>query len=341
MSGFKPMKNDFWDLVIFIIRELINLSSSMEVISHIQSIPEGQKTILTLGMFDGVHKGHQEIIQYLNGLSRHHNEKSCLLTFWPHPRLVLHQDFDLKLLTLHEEKIKLLEHFDLDLLYVQPFDLNFSRMSSIEFVRDFLVRKLHVHTLIIGHDHRFGRNREGDFELLQELAELYKFKVIQLDAIFENNLPISSTKIRSALIEGNLTYANEALGYCYSITGKVIHGDGIGRKLGFPTVNLEISKLKLLPKDGVYGVQLFLKGEQFYGLLNIGFRPTINQPEHRVEVYILDFDGDLYDEEIEIQLLTRIRDERKFENKDKLSDQIKKDELYFRNYIQSHGNQNL
>lgn len=305
----------------------------MEVISHIESIPENQRTVLTLGMFDGVHKGHQKIIQYLNSIGHQSDVKSCLLTFWPHPRLVLHQDFDLKLLTLHEEKIKLLEKFNLDLLYVQPFDHDFSRLSSIEFVRDFLVAKLKVKTLIIGYDHRFGRNREGSFELLEELSELYEFNVLQLEAIFEGDVPISSTKIRNALLEGNLDYANNALGYNYGITGTVIHGDGIGKTLGFPTINLSVDKLKLLPKDGVYGVQLWLNDQKYFGLMNIGYRPTINDEQHRIEVFILDFEGDLYDQEIQIELLTRIRDEQKFEGKDQLVAQIRKDETQFRAFI--------
>ena len=307
----------------------------MEVISHIQSLPKNQKTILTLGMFDGVHKGHQKIIQYLNEIAHQQDQKSCLLTFWPHPRLVLHQDFDLKLLTLHEEKIRLLEEFDLDLLYVQPFDIDFSSLSAVEFVRDFLVKQLHVHTLIIGYDHRFGRKREGNFELLEELAALYQFKVIRLEAIFENKVPISSTKIRNALLEGNITYANEALGYLYRITGNVIHGDGIGKTLGFPTINLDVPESKLLPKDGVYGVQLRLNKQKYFGLLNIGYRPTINSSQHRVEVYILDFEGNLYDEEIQIEVLIRIRDEKKFENKNQLVTQINLDETYFRNLMEA------
>ena len=305
----------------------------MDVIPHIQTIPENQRTILTLGMFDGVHKGHQKIIRYLNEITKDTNAKSCLLTFWPHPRLVLHQDYDLKLLTLHDEKIRLLERFNLDLLYVQPFDHDFSRMSSIEFVRDFLVGQLNVHTLIIGYDHRFGRNREGSFELLEELSDLYQFNVVQLEAILEGDRPISSTKIRNALLEGNLTYANDALGYAYSIRGKVIHGDGIGKTLGFPTINLEVDKLKLLPKDGVYGVQLEIDHKNYYGLMNIGFRPTIDNIQHRVEVFILDFSGDLYEEEIRVELISRIRDERKFESKNHLVAQIKKDEAEFRDTI--------
>lgn len=308
----------------------------MNVLRNISEIKQNQKTILTLGMFDGVHRGHQQIIHLLNDLAKKENDQSCLLTFSPHPRLVLQKDSDLKLLTLDDEKIALLEDFGLDALFIQTFDFEFSRKSSIEFVRDYLVNKLHVNVLVIGHDHHFGRNREGNFEHLQELAELYGFEVIQLEAIIENRKPISSTKIRNALIEGDVAYANDALGYNYRISGKVVHGDGIGKSLGFPTVNLAIPKLKLLPKDGVYGVGLTLNDKKHYGLLNIGHRPTVNGKEHRVEVYILDFEGDLYNKEITIELLYRIRDEKKFENKQSLVEQIQKDEIKFRDFLQHY-----
>lgn len=308
----------------------------MELITDIESFPENQKSILTLGMFDGVHKGHQQIIHYLNNMVKNPDEKSCLLTFWPHPRYVLSQDEDLKLLTLPEEKLNLLSKFDLDLLYVQDFDQAFANLTALEFVRDFLVKKLKIKALVIGYDHRFGKNREGNFELLQKLSKEYDFELIRLEAIFENNIPISSTKIRNALCNGNLSYANEALGYDYRITGEVIQGDGIGRTLGFPTINLKVNPLKLLPKDGVYGVRLKLNEKISHGLLNIGFRPTLNKSQHRIEVYILDFEGDLYHHDIDVELLTRIRDEQKFADKTQLIDQIKKDEVFFRKFIDHH-----
>lgn len=305
----------------------------MRILNNIEELQDSQKTILTLGMFDGVHKGHQQIIAYLNQLAEEKNDQSCLLTFSPHPRLVLQKDSDLKMLTMQEEKIALLEKFGLDLLFVQPFDFAFSRNSSLEFVRDFLVNKLHVDILVIGHDHHFGRNREGNFDQLQELAELYNFEVIQLEAIIENEKPISSTKIRNALLDGDLAYANEALGYNYQIQGKVVHGDGIGKTLGFPTVNLSVPDLKLIPKDGVYGVEVELGNQSFFGLLNIGNRPTVDGTQHRVEVFILDFDGDLYDKMLTVKLLTRIRDEQKFENKEALVTQIRNDETAFRTFL--------
>lgn len=305
----------------------------MEVLKNIDKIGAGQKTILTLGMFDGVHKGHQKIIQYLNTLAQETGSKSCLLTFSPHPRLVLQKDTDLKLLTLEDEKIDLLERFGLDILYVQPFDFDFSRKTSVEFVRDFLVNKLNVSTLIIGHDHQFGRNREGNFEQLQELADLYDFQVIQLEAIIANEKPISSTKVRNALLDGDIIYANQALGYNYRIQGKVIHGDGIGKTLGFPTINLAVPEIKLLPKKGVYGVSLQIDGINCFGLLNIGNRPTFEGEDNRVEVWILDFEGDLYNAYIQLDILTRIRDEQKFNDKTELIAQIQKDEQIFRTFL--------
>lgn len=305
----------------------------MKIIKHIESVPENHKTIMTLGMFDGVHKGHQEIIRYLNKKVSNSNEKSCLLTFWPHPRFALNQDNDLKLLTLPKEKLDLLSEFNLDILYIQDFNQEFSGLTAIEFVEDFIIKKLNVKTLIIGHDHRFGKNREGNFDLLNDLSKLYGFELIRLEAIFKNDIPISSTKIRNALRNGNLSYANEALGYFYRINGQVILGDGIGKTLGFPTINLNVNPLKLLPKDGVYGVKLILNHKTYHGLLNIGTRPTLNKTEHRIEVYILDFEDDLYNKDVQIELKIRIRDEQKFENKEELIHQIKNDEIFFRNYL--------
>ena len=306
----------------------------MQIITDLSQLPDNQKTILTIGMFDGVHRGHQQIIQFLNQLANNTSLQSCLLTFWPHPRMVLQQDSDLALLTTQEEKVQLLEQFGLNNLYIQNFDIEFSRLSSTAFVRDFLVKKLNLNTLVIGHDHHFGRNREGNFDALQELSDLYGFSVMQLEAIQENSLPISSTKIRNALHNGDLAYTNEALGYEYLITGKVEYGDGIGKTLGFPTINLNIEANKLLPKDGVYGVGIELNKVKHYGLLNIGYRPTFNGNSHRAEVYILDYNNDLYGQKVQLHLMVRIRDESSFDSRENLVQQINIDEQNFRNYLE-------
>ncbi|MDO5656302.1 MAG: bifunctional riboflavin kinase/FAD synthetase [Flavobacteriaceae bacterium] len=308
----------------------------MEVLTQQYAAFNSEKTALTIGMFDGVHRGHQQIIEQLNIYAERHNQRSCLFTFWPHPRLVLQKDTALKLLNTKDEKMQLLQGFGLDSIYFQDFTTDFSKLNSEEFVRDFLVNKLNVGSLVIGHDHQFGKNRQGDFSSLKALSKKYGFEVFQLDAITEKSLPISSTKIRNALTQGDLSYSNEALGYAYMISGEVVTGDGIGRTLGFPTVNLQVSTLKLLPKDGVYGVTLNWEEKLYFGLLNIGNRPTFNGSEHRIEIYVLDFEGDLYNEMLQIHLLIRLRDEMRFVDKQQLVAQIKKDEQIFRDYLKSN-----
>ncbi|MGP2570294.1 bifunctional riboflavin kinase/FAD synthetase [Ornithobacterium rhinotracheale] len=303
----------------------------MKIVEGIQPIAESEKLVLTIGMFDGVHKGHQSIINQLNKRAKAVNGHSALLTLNPHPRHVLQSDSDFKLLSPIDEKIQLLKKYNLDYLIIQPFDFEFSRTSSLDFVRESLVKQLNIHTLIIGHDHQFGRNRAGDFHQLQELSSLYNFELSQLKAIKENENPISSTKVRNALAEGNIAYATQALGRSYSLEGKVIHGDKIGRTLGFPTVNLAINDKKLIPKNGVYGVNVWIDGQKFQGLMNVGIRPTIEGKNQRIEVFIFDFEDNLYEKTLKVEILNRIRDEQKFDSLEDLKDQIAKDVLFFKN----------
>ena len=305
----------------------------MKVLSSIKAAHNDLPTVTTMGMFDGVHRGHQKIITQLKDIAAEKHLKTCLFTFWPHPRMVLQETCDLRLLTTPEEKKALLEKTGLDMLYIQKFDPAFASIDSEKFVKNFLIEKLNTSTLVIGHDHHFGKNREGDFESLLALSTKYNFKVIQQQAVDEGEKPISSTRIRKALAQGDLEYANKALGYYYLITGIVVHGDKIGRTMGYPTVNLKVDPLKLLPKDGVYGVRLKINGNCHYGLLNIGNRPTFAGNEKRVEVYILDFQSNLYEKEIQVELLMRIRDEFKFAGKEALSTQIAKDEQQFRRFL--------
>ncbi|MGV4529065.1 bifunctional riboflavin kinase/FAD synthetase [Ornithobacterium rhinotracheale] len=303
----------------------------MKIVEGIQPIAESEKLVLTIGMFDGVHKGHQSIINQLNKRAKAVNGHSALLTLNPHPRHVLQSDSDFKLLSPIDEKIQLLKKYNLDYLIIQPFDFEFSRTSSLDFVRESLVKQLNIHTLIIGHDHQFGRNRAGDFHQLQELSLLYNFELSQLKAIKENENPISSTMVRNALAEGNIAYATQALGRSYSLEGKVIHGDKIGRTLGFPTVNLSINDEKLIPKNGVYGVNVWIDGQKFQGLMNVGIRPTIEGKNQRIEVFIFDFEDNLYEKTLKVEILNRIRDEQKFDSLEDLKDQIAKDVLFFKN----------
>lgn len=291
----------------------------MEVIQSLNHIKTIKRPIATLGMFDGVHIGHQSILNQLNKIAKEIDGESALITFNPHPRMVLQPNCDLKFLTTLEEKEDVLRQFGLKNLIIQEFTRDFSQVTSVEFVKNFLVDQLNIDTLVIGYDHHFGKNREGNFEQLQVLSKEYGFNLIQLQAVEENDIAVSSTKIRNALIEGNIAYANKALNYNYPLSGEVVHGDKIGRTLGFPTANLQVDPNKLIPKDGVYAVDVFVDGQKYLGLLSIGFRETItNSREHRVEVNILDFDQNIYGETIRLEFLDRLRDEKKFNSLDEL-----------------------
>lgn len=298
----------------------MNIYNSIEDCLHLEN------TVVTLGMYDGVHIGHQTIIKQLNETANKVGGESVLLTFSPHPRKVIQPDFQLELLSTLEEKENILEEYGLDNFIIHPFTKEFSQISSIDFVVEYLIKKLNLHTLIIGHDHHFGKNREGNFEQLKVLSKEYDFNLIQLQAVEEGDIAISSTKIRNALKEGNIEFANKALNYNYPITGKVVHGDKIGRTLGFPTANLEVDSNKLIPKDGVYAVDVFVDNKKYLGLLSIGYRETVtNSREHRVEVNILNFNKDIYDETIRLEFRGRLRDEKKFNSLDDLISAMNQD----------------
>lgn len=282
---------------------------------------------LSLGMFDGVHLGHQSIINELNRISREKNLESSILTFWPHPRLVFNPDEELKLLNTINEKIRLLEKYGISNLFLQDFDEDFRNLTGEEFVKKILVEKLDVKYLIVGYDHVFGKNKSGNFELLQKLAPEYGFEVEQMEAVNIHNKNVSSTKIRTALSEGKISEANEMLGYFYPVSGKVIHGKKIGRAIGYPTANIEIENLKLLPKNGAYIVEVFVKNRQYKGMLSIGTNPTIDENGRTVhtEVYILDFDEDIYGEAITVKFRDFLHNEIQFENLEKLIEKLDED----------------
>ena len=291
-------------------------------------------SVLTIGTFDGVHIGHQKIIERLNEIKKRPGERSMILTFYPHPRRVLDQSNDIKMLTTLDEKIMLLEKFGLDDLIIEPFTKEFSRLSALDFVRNILVNQLHIKKLVIGYDHQFGKNREGNFQQLSEYGELYGFKVEKISAQEIESVSVSSTKIRRAVENGDMETANKYLGYNYLLTGEIITGQGIGRKINFPTVNLQITEeYKLIPKKGVYIVRTQLNNTIIYGIMNIGFRPTIGGQGLTIEVHLLDFDGNLYGEKIQIEVLMRLRDEKKFESINDLADQIAQDEKMARHWL--------
>jgi riboflavin kinase/FMN adenylyltransferase len=300
-------------------------------------VPE-KPVVLTQGTFDGVHIGHRKILQRVVERAAQVNGESVLLTFYPHPRLVLYpQDNDLKLLSTLTEKGRLVKEIGLDHLVVLPFTKKLSRLKPEFFVRDILANKLRVHRLIIGYDHRFGRNREGSLREMKRYAPEYGFELEEIPAQDINHSIVSSTKIRNALVDGLVEKAHELLGREYSISGKVIEGQHLGRDLGFPTANIEIeSPYKLVPGNGVYAVRVAFEGQMRGGMLNIGYNPTFADKNWSIEVHIFEFDGDLYNHDIEITFVQRMRDELKFKSKDELIKQLRKDEINTRSVLEQN-----
>lgn len=270
--------------------------------------------------------GHRKILNKVIAEAEVRNEESVVLTFYPHPRFILNENSDLKLLNTIEEKTELLSKTGLDALIIHPFSKEFANLSAEEFVKTILVDQLHVSKIIIGYDHKFGKNRTADIHDLIQFGAKYNFEVEQITAQELDEIAVSSTKIRIALGEGNITLANNYLGYPYSLSGKVIHGNQIGRTIGFPTANIQMADtFKLIPKKGVYVVRCLIKDRLVKGVMNIGNRPTVDGTSLSIEVHLLDFDATLYGFEISVYLLDFIRDEQKFENLEALTSQIEDD----------------
>jgi riboflavin kinase/FMN adenylyltransferase len=287
-----------------------------------------QPSVVTIGTFDGVHIGHRKILERLIAYGREHQLQSTLLTFFPHPRMVLQKDNQIKLLNTIEEKSAILERLGLDCLIIHPFTLEFSRKSATDFVREILVEKLRVKKIIIGYDHRFGRNRNANIRDLQSFGNILEFSVEEIPAQEIDEVSVSSTKIRKALESGDLETANAYLGYEYMLTGTVEAGKKLGRDLGFPTANLRIeANYKLIPASGVYLVRSVLSGREVYGMMNIGTNPTVDGSRRHIEVHFFDYQGDLYGSPLQVDLLKRIRDERKFDSLDALKNQLGQDRL--------------
>jgi riboflavin kinase / FMN adenylyltransferase len=300
----------------------------MHVHTDLSTFTNVQRPVLTTGTFDGVHLGHQTILHRLKEVAQREEGKSVLLTFYPHPRMVLYpNDNDLKLLSTQKEKIELLEAAGLDHLLVIPFSRTFSRLHALDFVRDVLVDTLRIHAMVIGYDHRFGRNREGDINLLRQLGEAYDFQVEEIPAQVIDHVKVSSTKVRDALLKGDVHLANDLLGYAYGISGVVVKGDQRGRTIGFPTANVAtIDPFKLIPANGVYAVNVTLKDGEHKGMMNIGVRPTVEgHGERTIEVHLFDFDRDIYGEPITVRLRHRLREEVRFDGLDALKAQLLKD----------------
>jgi riboflavin kinase / FMN adenylyltransferase len=302
--------------------------SILRVHTDFYSVRHTHNPVVTIGTFDGVHLGHNRLIQRINEIAKEIGGESVLLTFYPHPRMILYPDDDqIKLLNSPEEKVKLLEASGLNHLVIYPFSRDFSRLSAFDYVRDLLVTGLHAHTVVVGYDHRFGRNREGDHKTLLELAETFGFNIEEIPAELFDDIEVSSTKIRNALTKGDLDYARSFLGYSYEFTGTVVAGAGIGKQLGYPTANIQLDySFKLIPSNGVYQVEVHLKDQTLTGLLNIGNRPTVHSDSQLVmEVHILDWSESIYGEQVRLVFVRKIRDEQKFGSIDELKSQISKD----------------
>lgn len=308
----------------------------MKIYTSIADFKSDKKTVVTIGTFDGVHAGHRKIISRLVESARNLDAESLILTFFPHPRFVVRGSADFHLLNTQAEKKMLLAQTGLDNLVIHPFDEAFSQSTAREFVESVLVKQLNLSKIIIGHDHRFGKGRTAGIHDLIEFGEEFHFDVEQIGAKEIDAVSISSTKIRRALAEGDVSKANTYLDYKYLISGKVVTGRQLGRTIGFPTANIQIPETeKLIPKNGVYIVQSDLDGQKTYGMMNIGTRPTVDGTHRTVEVHFLDTDRDLYGKDIAVELLARIRDEQKFESVDALKTQLQQDLNATQAYISS------
>ena len=309
----------------------------MKVYNSIAAYKKTKPSIVTIGTFDGVHVGHQQILKQLYKTAHANELESILVSFFPHPRMVLQKESSLKLLNTIEERTRMIEKTGISNLIIQPFTREFSRLSALDFVRDILVNQLHIKKIIVGYDHQFGRNRNATIHDLIEFGKTYDFEVIEISAQQLENVSISSTKIRNALNEGAVQTANTYLGYPFMISGLIVKGKGIGKTLEFPTANLHLKEdYKLIPKNGVYLVQSIISGKEVFGLTNIGTNPTVGGTYKTIETYFLDYSRDLYQKEIQLNFIKRIRGEKTFESKDALKNAITKDEQFARNYLNNN-----
>jgi riboflavin kinase/FMN adenylyltransferase len=294
----------------------------------IEAIPN---PVVTIGIFDGVHAGHRIVLDRLNQAAREKGGESVLLTLWPHPRLVLGKvDHDFKLLNTLPEKQLLLEGLGIDNLVIMPFTKQFAQLTAREFIQQYLVKEIGVHHLVVGFNHHFGKNRDGNYENLLNISKEFDFTLEKMEEKKETGTIVSSTKIRNLLHEGKIREANKMLGYPFFVTGNIVSGNRIGRQIGFPTANIEIGHpYKQLPRDGVYAVHGLVDGELYPGMMNIGVRPTIEESkkEKRLEVHFFDFDASIYQKDITIVCMQRIRDEKKFDGLDQLTAQLKEDKI--------------
>lgn len=298
----------------------------MVTVQGISKFKNTLPTAITIGTFDGVHVGHRQILERLINNAKQANLNSVLVTFFPHPRMVLQKESNIKLLNTLDEKIEILQGLGLDYIIVHPFTKEFSRLSAIEFVRDILVNQLKAKKIIIGYDHRFGRNRNANINDLIAFGNTLDFEVEEISAQEVDQVSVSSTKIRTALEESDIVTANSYLGYSFMLTGIVKKGKGLGRQLAFPTANIKIKEsYKLIPKNGVYVVKSTIEEKTYHGMMNIGFNPTVEGKEKSIEVHFFDLNQDLYDKKLKVELLHHLRDEHKFDSLEALKAQLLKD----------------
>jgi len=299
----------------------------MRIYEGISNFRRLDHAVVTSGTYDGVHKGHQKILQRMIEVAKNEGGETVLISFWPHPRMVLNNDPGfLKLINTMDEKQELLRNIGINHLILIPFTLEFAQTSSTDFIKNILVDVIGTKKLIIGYNHRFGKNREGSFDNLVKDSSKYGFEVEEIPKHEIDDLGISSTIIRKSLIKGDIPTANRYLGHPFLINGLVIHGDKLGKTIGFPTANLQIEEAyKIIPGDGVYAVIVNVRGREFKGMLNIGIRPTVDGLNRKIEVHILDFNKDIYQEKISIKFVKKVRDEKKFESLDHLKTQLEID----------------
>jgi riboflavin kinase/FMN adenylyltransferase len=302
----------------------------MKVYRSLEELPAIKNAIVTQGTFDGVHKAHRVIINRVKELARQHDGETVLMTFDPHPRMVLFPDeHGLRLLNTLDEKIEALKHEGIDHLVIIPFTKEFSRLTSLQFIRDIIVNKLGTKVLVIGYDHRFGKNREGTFQHLKDFSSLYGFEVEEIPEQDVDEVAVSSTRIRKALEAGDIQTANKYLGKKYSISGIVVKGKQLGRTIGYPTANIVVTDpAKLVPADGVYAVEVFFNNKWHGAMLNAGYRPTVDGTTHSIEAHIFDFNEDLYEQTVTIRFVDKLRNEIRFNGIEALKNQLEKDKLH-------------
>ena len=301
----------------------------MRIFDNLKSYSSEKESILTIGTFDGVHIGHNKILKRLIQDSKKNNLSSLVMTFFPHPRMILNKSHEIKMIDTIDEKINLLEKTGLDNLIIHPFDNNFSKIRAKEFVEEILVKKLKIKEIIIGYDHKFGKDREASVEDLKKFGKDYMFTVKEIPAQEIDSIAISSTKIRNAILNGEIEKCNKFLGRNFILTGKVVYGDGLGKKIDFPTANIEIKETyKIIPKNSVYLVKTKINSNTYFGMMNIGIRPTVGGTNKSLEIHFFNFKDNIYGKNVSIEIIKKIRDEKKFSSIDQLKIQLKKDEQF-------------